>query len=134
MLSPGMYVVLTTPNGWEGRQQNSMRLAAIAAGLVSVDGGRRVSFVTESEAAVLYAASTGNIDEWLQVDTDIIVCDCGGGTIDITGYTIMETKPLRLKESIASSCYLNGGMFVGKALEQFLQRFFFRYVLWLLLY
>jgi predicted transcriptional regulator len=44
-----MYVILTTPNGWEGAQQNRMRQAAIKAGLVDQEGGRRVKFVTEAE-------------------------------------------------------------------------------------
>lgn len=49
LLSPTMYVILTTPNGWEGAQQNRMRQAAITAGLVDQAGGRRVKFVTEAE-------------------------------------------------------------------------------------
>lgn len=48
-LSPTMYVILTTPNGWEGSQQNRMRQAAIKAGLVDAGGGQRVKFVTEAE-------------------------------------------------------------------------------------
>lgn len=48
-LSPTKYVILTTPNGWEGSQQNRMRQAAIKAGLVDAEGGRRVRFVTEAE-------------------------------------------------------------------------------------
>jgi hypothetical protein len=48
-LSPTMYVILTTPNGWEGSQQNRMRQAAIRGGLVDKDGGQRVKFVTEAE-------------------------------------------------------------------------------------
>lgn len=50
-LSPTMFVVLTTPNGWEGKQQNRMRIAAIKAGLVDEDGGRRVRFVSEAEVS-----------------------------------------------------------------------------------
>jgi hypothetical protein len=48
-LSPTMYVILTTPNGWEGSQQNRMRQAAIKGGLVDNGGGQRVKFVTEAE-------------------------------------------------------------------------------------
>jgi hypothetical protein len=48
-LYPSMYVILTTPNGWEGAQQNRMRTAAIRAGLVDAEVGRRVKFVTEAE-------------------------------------------------------------------------------------
>jgi hypothetical protein len=48
-LYPTMFVVLTTPNGWEGRQQERMRQAAIKAGFVDPMGGRRVRFVSEAE-------------------------------------------------------------------------------------
>lgn len=47
-----MYVILTTPNGWEGAQQQRMRQAAIKACLVDTNGGRRVRFVTEAEVRV----------------------------------------------------------------------------------
>lgn len=50
-LFPTMYAVLTTPNGWEGAQQQRMRAAAVQAGLVDKDGARRVRFVTEAEVS-----------------------------------------------------------------------------------
>ncbi|KAJ7207971.1 hypothetical protein GGX14DRAFT_634634, partial [Mycena pura] len=104
-LSPTMCVILTTPNGWEGFQQNRMRQAAIEAGLVDSDGGRRVRFVTEAEAAFLYTAYSGNIEDWLVKGSHLIVCDCGGGTVDITGYKVISANPtLKLEESAASRC------------------------------
>ncbi|KAJ6510553.1 hypothetical protein C8R45DRAFT_858499 [Mycena sanguinolenta] len=121
-LSQTMYVILTTPNGWEGSQQNRMRQAAINAGLVDQDGGRRVRFVTEAEAAVLYAADSGSVEDWLVADGHLILCDCGGGTVDITGYKINAVKPaLKLEESSASRCYLAGAVFVAQAANAFLQ-------------
>ncbi|KAK6977910.1 hypothetical protein R3P38DRAFT_3120844 [Favolaschia claudopus] len=119
-LSQTMYVILTTPNGWEGSQQNRMRQAAINAGLVDQDGGRRVRFVTEAEAAVLYAADSGSVEDWLVEDGHLILCDCGGGTVDITGYKINAVKPvLKLEESAASRCYLAGAVFVTQAAKSF---------------
>jgi hypothetical protein len=56
-LYPSMFVVLTTPNGWEGRQQERMRQAAIKAGLVDPMGRRRVRFVSEAE--VCYMINSG---------------------------------------------------------------------------
>jgi len=44
-----MYVILTTPNGWEGKDQQRMRIAAIKAGIVSEAHQSRVRFVSESE-------------------------------------------------------------------------------------
>ncbi|KAJ7153014.1 hypothetical protein C8R46DRAFT_479992 [Mycena filopes] len=120
ILSPTMYVILTTPNGFEGAQQNRMRKAAIKAGLVDEEGGRRVKFVTEAEAAVLYATDSGSVNDWLVKDSHLILCDCGGGTIDITGYKINSVKPtLKLEESSASRCYLAGAVFVTHAARAF---------------
>ncbi|KAJ7911572.1 hypothetical protein B0H13DRAFT_569968 [Mycena leptocephala] len=120
ILSQTMYVILTTPNGWEGSQQGRMRQAAINAGLVDQAGGRRVRFVTEAEAAVLYAADSGSVGDWLVADGHLILCDCGGGTVDITGYKINAVKPtLKLEESSASRCYLAGAVFVTQAAKAF---------------
>ena len=45
-----MEVILTTPNAWEGKHQNRMREAAIAANLLVGDRVReRVRFVSEGE-------------------------------------------------------------------------------------
>jgi hypothetical protein len=67
-LSPSMEIVLTTPNGWEIGQQQRMRAAAQSSGLAAgKQGAKRVSFVSEAEAAVLYAIESGCIGEWLQV-------------------------------------------------------------------
>ncbi|KZP16328.1 hypothetical protein FIBSPDRAFT_794591 [Athelia psychrophila] len=120
-LSPTMYVILTTPNGWEGSQQNRMRQAAIKAGLVDAMGGQRVQFVTEAEAAVLYAADMGSVNDWLVQDGHLILCDSGGGTIDISSYKITNTNPLQLEESAASRCYLAGAIFVTEAAKTYLK-------------
>ncbi|TFK51568.1 hypothetical protein OE88DRAFT_1801563 [Heliocybe sulcata] len=126
-LKPTMYVILTTPNGWEGAQQNKMRSAAIKAGLVDADGARRIKFVTEAEAAVLYAVDSGCVSDWLVHDGHLILCDCGGGTVDITGYRIKELEPLKLEESSASRCklmiqgYLAGAVFITQAAKVYLK-------------
>ncbi|KAH7886681.1 glycoside hydrolase superfamily [Phlebopus sp. FC_14] len=92
---PGLFVILTTPTSWGSRQQNRMRQAAIQAGLVTADCGRRVKFVTDAEVAVLYAIDTGSVGDWVvlrefpiehlgliitssQQDVHLVLCDCGG--------------------------------------------------------
>ncbi|KAF4572464.1 hypothetical protein EYR36_006969 [Pleurotus pulmonarius] len=121
-LEPSMYFILTTPNGWEGAQQDRMRKAAIKGGLVDKNGGRRIKFVTEAEAALLYAANTGNVDDWLSEGGNVILCDCGGGTIDITGYSVTRVNPLRLEESSAAQCYLAGGVHVSNEAKAYFQK------------
>ena len=51
-LVSSMVVVLTTPNGWEGKHQHRMRLAAVRAGLVTEANKNRVKFVTEGEVCL----------------------------------------------------------------------------------
>lgn len=53
--------VLSHPNGWEGRQQNEMRKAAVKAGLVpdTPTGHAKLSFVTEGEASLYFAIQNG---------------------------------------------------------------------------
>jgi hypothetical protein len=51
VLYTNMAVVLTTPNGWEGAQQQTMRSAAVKAGLVNIEGVQRIRFVSEAEVS-----------------------------------------------------------------------------------
>jgi len=55
------FYVLSHPNGWEGREQDDMRKAAIQAGLVpeTKEGKARLSFVTEGEASLHFAVHNG---------------------------------------------------------------------------
>ncbi|EIN04434.1 hypothetical protein PUNSTDRAFT_108180 [Punctularia strigosozonata HHB-11173 SS5] len=120
-LYSSLSLVLTTPNGWEGRQQGRMRQAAINADLVDAGGSNRVRFVTEAEAAILYSIESGCIGSWLVPDANLVLCDCGGGTIDIIRYQIQKIGPLRLQESAASRCYLAGAVFVTQAFDAYIR-------------
>ena len=53
--------VLSHPNGWEGKEQAKMRLAAVRAGLIpdNEEGHKRISFVTEGEASLHFAVDSG---------------------------------------------------------------------------
>ncbi len=85
-LFPNMEVVFTIPNGWELKQQSDMRIAAIQAGLMgfaserapgdeaeeellklTVEASKRIRFVSEAEAAMVYAVDCGHVDSWLKV-------------------------------------------------------------------
>ncbi|KAJ7074548.1 hypothetical protein C8F01DRAFT_1043782 [Mycena amicta] len=121
-LEPSMELVLSIPNGWEGGQQERMRRAAIAAGIVDAKGGARVKFVTEAEASILYTIDTGSVQGWLAPNSHVVLCDCGGGTVDITRYKIVSDKPsLHLEESAAATCHLAGGVIVTQHARDFLK-------------
>lgn len=120
--SPNMLVVLCHPNGWSTREQHFLRQA-----LHNVGAGYRsckINFVTEAEASVHFCMLHSSLSSSLQVcetsgvnilnsdhgrliqaDTNLIVCDAGGSTIDTTAYYVEQTAPtLKLRESKASAC------------------------------
>jgi hypothetical protein len=97
-------ILLATPNGWDIREQATLRRAAIKASLVTEENaGQFLQFVTESEASVHYALAN-QTNEWLKKDSVFGVIDCGGSTIDTTIYRCRSTNPLRLNEACPSEC------------------------------
>ncbi|KJA18947.1 hypothetical protein HYPSUDRAFT_913356 [Hypholoma sublateritium FD-334 SS-4] len=114
-LSPSMDVILTIPNGWDGKVQHRMRNAAIHAQLVSPDGGKRVRFLSEGEAAIHYCLDYAKISDQVSVGNIVIVCDTGGGTTDIGIYRVKNLSPTSLEEIASPSCLIAGGVFVDTA-------------------
>jgi sorbitol-specific phosphotransferase system component IIBC len=94
--------MLATPNGWDMREQATLRKAAIRASLVTEENEwQLLQFVTET--SVHYALDDQH-DKWLRKDTVFAVIDCGGSTVDTTVYKCMSTAPLRLQEACPSEC------------------------------
>jgi len=54
-------LVLSHPNGWEGKEQSKMRKAVVKAGLVpdNPSGHSRITFVTEGEASLHFVIENG---------------------------------------------------------------------------
>jgi hypothetical protein len=136
-------IVLATPNGWDMREQATLRRAAIRASLVTNENaGHLLQFVTESEASVHYAIAN-DAGKWLKRRGVFAVIDCGGSTVDTTIYQCMSTDPLRLQEACPSKCvqvfrslhlpcffnykrvvliiYEAGGIFVNREVEKMLK-------------
>ena len=115
-------LVLTHPNGWGGPQQSQLRIAAVKAGIVpdTPAGHARVHFVTEGEASFHFCATQINADEKLKVchpvpaqswfltrsqpGEQVLIIDAGGGTIDISTYTVVSNGPLQVEELHQPKC------------------------------
>ena len=67
--------VLSHPNGWEGREQEQMRRAAVLACLVpdTPAGHARVTFVTEGEASLHFAIQDGILASAMQVRQHLFI-------------------------------------------------------------
>ena len=84
---------LTVPAAWDARGCDIMREAAIAAGLVqSAYAGDnswrdRLRIITEPEAAAVHCAQLADLHH-LKPSQNFIVCDAGGGTVDLAVYKV----------------------------------------------
>ncbi|KAF9578954.1 Heat shock 70 kDa protein 12A [Lunasporangiospora selenospora] len=116
---------LTVPAMWSDRAKDAMRQAAILAGLVvQNDHPDRLLLVTEPEAAALYCqlkCKQFNLEHGDQ----FMVCDAGGGTVDLIVYEIEDTADGRRLSEVTqghgASC---GSIFIDQQFQSFLEKKF----------
>ncbi|KAH9910865.1 uncharacterized protein B0H18DRAFT_404319 [Fomitopsis serialis] len=115
--------VLSHPNGWSGPQQSNMRRAAILAKLVPDDdeGTARLQFVTEGEASLQFCIATGLGNDVMQKDRYVTIVDCGGGTIDLSTYRVLDSQPIAVEESVIPKCLIQGSTMVDHRAEELLK-------------
>lgn len=86
-------VWLTVPAAWDARGSEIMREAAITAGLVESSRAGdttwrdRLRIITEPEAAAVHCAQLTDLHR-LKSSQNFIVCDAGGGTVDLAVYKV----------------------------------------------
>ncbi|KAG5977078.1 hypothetical protein E4U56_000482 [Claviceps arundinis] len=91
--------VLSVPAVWSDAAKNATLKAAELAGIKSV------TVVKEPEAAALYSIKT--LDFSIEKNDAFVVCDAGGGTVDLISYEVMAVAPrLKVKELVPGT----GGM------------------------
>ncbi|KAF9346263.1 hypothetical protein BGX26_002250 [Mortierella sp. AD094] len=104
---------LTVPAMWSDKAKDVMRKAAVRAGLITGDDHPdRLLLVSEPEAAALYCEKAckqydlGHGDQFM-------ICDAGGGTVDLIVYEIASTSQGRRLSEVTkghgASC---GSMFI----------------------
>ncbi|KAF9437627.1 Heat shock 70 kDa protein 12A [Entomortierella beljakovae] len=104
---------LTVPAIWSDKAKDIMRKAAIQAKLISqYDHSDRLMLVSEPEAAALYCQKTCK-----QYDLDhgdrFMICDAGGGTVDLIVYQIDTSQGGRkLSEVTKGHGATCGSMFI----------------------
>ena len=116
-------LILSHPNGWEGREQDFLRRSVVQASILTEEQAlSRVSFVTEGEATFNYCVINTQSTESLEVSPSIFqsrscilnphfkaghkvfVIDAGGGTIDISSYNVTSISPLKVEEFHEPKC------------------------------
>ncbi|KEZ46799.1 hypothetical protein SAPIO_CDS0097 [Scedosporium apiospermum] len=102
--------VLTVPAVWSDKAKDMTLRAARAAGISPVE------MITEPEAAALYTILSVK-NKGLKVRDAIVICDAGGGTVDLVSYEIMSLNPFELKALTAPSGGVCGSLMLNKLFE-----------------
>lgn len=120
-----MRFVVTVPTVWNDAQRSIMRNIAFEAGLISAfDNENKLLVINESLAATLYCeAEIAKHDDLVEGDR-YIVCDAGGGTVDISAFIVTRSEA---STSGRSRCQIStnsgekcGSTYIDKAMEELL--------------
>lgn len=101
--------VITVPAIWTDAAKWAMIKACEDAGY----GKHRVDFhlVTEPEAAAAHTLKVIQAHK-LKKDDTFIICDAGGGTVDLIAYKVRTLEPLVLDEVVSGSGDLCGSVYL----------------------
>ncbi|KAK6523102.1 hypothetical protein TWF694_006000 [Orbilia ellipsospora] len=102
--APQIDFVLTVPALWnESAKQRTLKCAENAGFM----RGHNLTSISEPEAAALFCSTVKN----LKVNERFVVCDAGGGTVDVVTYDCLEVTPtLKLRQ-----CSEPDGAFAGSS-------------------
>ena len=83
--------------------------------------GSDLQIVSEPEAAAMYALHTMDPHN-IEVGDTFVVCDAGGGTVDLISYKVLALKPkLRIVEASTGTGYLCGSSFLNLIFQKFIE-------------
>ncbi|KAM5379619.1 hypothetical protein ACJZ2D_003813 [Fusarium nematophilum] len=92
--STPMDFVVTVPAIWSPKAKQATEQAAAIAGFC---GNQRIQLISEPEAAALYTLKTLS-PATLQLGRKFVVCDAGGGTVDLISYQVTQVGKVEVKE------------------------------------
>ncbi|KAL5365133.1 hypothetical protein BJX96DRAFT_181405 [Aspergillus floccosus] len=110
--------VITVPAIWADKAKTATMSCAKEAGFGET---LHIHIVSEPEAAAIHALKASN-PHGIEVGDTIVICDAGGGTVDLITFAVTQLKPhLRLKEQAPGIGALCGSTFLNRRFEEFLK-------------
>ncbi|KAM0391993.1 hypothetical protein ACHAQC_006802 [Fusarium culmorum] len=116
-------VAITIPAIWPGYAENAMKEAARIAGILDnrVIGDTTLMLVQEPEAAALACLFQRNSSPEIKMNESFVVCDAGGGTVDVISYKVVSEKPFMLDECATGEGKLSGAFLIDEAFDAYLR-------------
>ncbi|TID04775.1 hypothetical protein CH35J_003145 [Colletotrichum higginsianum] len=102
---------------WPDYAKARMRNAAEHAGITQhrPAGKTSLTFISEPEAAALATTKDVTCKPQAKKGDYFVVCDAGGGTVDLISYEITSLNPTVVREAIKGDGGLCGGVFLDEA-------------------
>lgn len=116
----------TVPAIWSDQAKAHTRAAALDAGFGSGEEDE-IFLISEPEAAAVASLSRlgDNARDQIRVGEGILVCDCGGGTVDITTYHLTQVTPaLKFEELLVGEGDFCGSTYLDRAFHTWMSRTF----------
>ncbi|KAI8689602.1 C2H2-type domain-containing protein [Fusarium sp. Ph1] len=112
-------VAITVPAIWPHYAQKAMRKAADLAGITARRpmGAPTLELIHEPEAASLSIMLERSLLPEIKPGECFVVCDAGGGTVDVISYQVISSQPFRLKECVKGEGGLFGAVRIDEAFE-----------------
>ncbi|KAF3035359.1 hypothetical protein E8E11_002700 [Didymella keratinophila] len=119
-------LVATMPAVWSDKAKAHTREAIDKAGFnpAQFPGLKNIVDATEPECAAIYMMHSLRdtvYDTKFNTGDGFIVCDMGGGTIDLISYKVLKSEPTRIEEATVGSGAQCGGTFVDRAFLKWLE-------------
>jgi molecular chaperone DnaK (HSP70) len=111
--------VITVPAIWSESAKYRTRACATRSGM-----GTDLQIISEPEAAVIYTLDTMDPGT-LQVGDTFVLCDAGGGTVDLISYMVEELEPaVRISEVAPGNGATCGSTFLNRIFRKYLEENF----------
>ncbi|TFB06377.1 Heat shock 70 kDa protein 12B [Trichoderma ghanense] len=116
-------VVVTLPAIWPAYAQFRMKEAIEKAGILEPRGvsDTTLEFISEPEAAALATLRDMSDRPDMMLGDHFVVCDAGGGTVDVITYTVTNQAPMEIEESVRGDGSLCGATFVDERFRNLLK-------------
>ncbi|TLD18625.1 hypothetical protein PspLS_10332 [Pyricularia sp. CBS 133598] len=116
--------VITVPAIWKGYARQAMEKAAKQAGILDKRPAGPTALVLANEPEAAALATLIERGRKPTVDSVYIVCDAGGGTVDLISYKVEGVNPISMKEAVEGKGALCGGIFIDEAFEELCKKQF----------
>ncbi|KAK0654970.1 hypothetical protein B0T16DRAFT_383955 [Cercophora newfieldiana] len=114
--------IVTIPAIWKPYARQRMEEAVEMSGILTTRMAvtKYLSFAPEPEAAAIAALleRQRSIRRGINQGDIYVVCDAGGGTVDLITYMVESAKPIRIVEAVEGTGGLCGRIFIDQAFEQ----------------